>query len=693
MRLYGLDIETYDPFLSDKGVSWVYGEGSIIVTGLYNAASGVKRALAGGGGKPVKNLLQNPDITLAGTNIVYDLGWLCYEHGMKAKDIRCGLIDVSIAEAGIDEYQAYSLDALAMKYLSEQKGSSKLVYIAAQEKLRGDFRRHLKTLWDRGYKQEIREYVISDADQPVRIWEAQKKILEKTGCMNAVTVNLKLIKIVLDMKQRGVRIDLAKRKENAEILRAMAGTILPAFEEKNGQINFNSPKQVAELYTRYNVPFNYRIRVKGWRQKGRKFTKADCFVGDEVWEQRKILKGTFSKIRVEKGALVVYMLRPYAERAKVQIEGMGYEVTCNPTLAKAQMERLRRGYKIVQDVIDLKALLFHLNNFFGVNFERFIVDGRIHPDFNINGARQTDRFSSSNPNGQNIPSKTVLFKDTPGEIKVYKLCRECFIPDKGMLMGKLDFSGQENRLMAHFAVGEKGDFIREKYEEDPDFDEHDLVGKDSGLYEKYGRDTGRKYIKNYRFGKAYGMQIDTMMINFGWDREHAEHMDTVFAECAPWVPETMNLVSKVILKRGYIITVAGRHGHLQSFDGKAAVRYAYKGFNKLIQGSGADLMKKAIVDMWEKGLTDIFPLYLTVHDEIVIGIPKTKTAIALLPEVQYIMEHTYPLSVPMRVDPEVGKDWMHVSGPGKKKNKKTGEVKVETMDRFLKRIAKEVKAV
>jgi DNA polymerase-1 len=338
---------------------------------------------------------------------------------------------------------------------------------------------------------------------------------------------------------------------------------------------------------------------------------------------------------------------------------MGYCVTCNPSFGKKSLESARRAYPLVQEVIDLKSLRYQLDNFFGPNLERFIVDGRLHPEFDIVGARQTGRFSSRHPNGQNIPARTVLFDETPRKIAVYKMCRECFVPDAGMWLAKMDFAGQENRLIAHFAVGPHRSYIRQKYNENPDFDEHDLVGAESGLYEQYGPKIGRKYIKNYRFGKAYGMQIPTMMEYFGWGEEHAEHMDEVFRMTAPWVGDTMGKVQEIITKRGYVRTIAGRRCHLPLVGGKLVTRHGYKGFNKLIQGSGADLMKKALVNMYEERLNEVFELYLTVHDEIVVGVPKTKKAIALLPRLQACMEHTFPLFVPMRVDPELGKDWGH----------------------------------
>jgi DNA polymerase I-like protein with 3'-5' exonuclease and polymerase domains len=704
MKLYGIDIETDDHCLTDKGASWVYGEGEIVVTGLFDAQTGAKRAFDGNGGETVKSLLLDSKATLVGANIVYDLGWLCYEHGLKARDVVCELVDVSIAEASIDEYQPHSLDALAWKHLRERKGAEPLRTICDRLGLKGDFRKHLKELWDDGYKDEIREYVISDADQPARIWEKQRDILSGktsvdgenfTGCMDAILTNFRLIKIVLDMKQRGTRLDMEKRALNAKTLQTKADEIFPAFEAAHGKVNLNSPKQLAELFKKERVPFQYKIRIKGWTPEGREYNgKRDNFVGDAVWEQKQRLRDVFTGLRIEKGVLALYSPIQYASRTSDDLRRMGYEITCNPSLGKKALEPMRRTHKIVQDAIDLKSLRYQLDNFFGKNFERYIVDGRIHPDFNIVGARQTGRFSSSAPNGQNIPSRTVLFAGTDQEIKVYKLCRECFIPDEGMLMGKCDFSGQENRLMAHFAFGKHGDYIRKKYNEDPDFDEHDLVGGESGLYEEYGKDIGRKYIKNYRFGKSYGMMLPTMMLYFGWSKEHAEHMDAVFADCAPWVWDTMAKVQEVILKRGYVTTVAGRHCHLQKYNGVVNARSAYKAFNKLIQGSGSDLMKKALVDMWDAGLCDVFPLYLTIHDEIDFGVPKSATAIRRLPEIQAVMEHTFALSVPMRVDPEIGKDWGHVKGPRKEiKDDETGETiaPAETIKQFIGRTIKEIK--
>jgi DNA polymerase-1 len=245
--------------------------------------------------------------------------------------------------------------------------------------------------------------------------------------------------------------------------------------------------------------------------------------------------------------------------------------------------------------------------------------------------------------------------------------------------------------MAHFAVGDGADEIRRKYNENPELDFHKYIGEISGLYEEYGEDIGRKYAKNCSFGLGYGMQLQTMMETFGWAKEEAERITMLYHDGAPFVRATMDKVSDVIVKRGYIKTLAGRHCRLRKYNGRADTRSAYKGFNKLIQGSAADMTKKAVVMLDERGLLEVFPLYLLVHDEIDFGIPKTAAAIRRLPEVQEVMEHTFPLSVPIRVDPEIGNDWGHVAGQKKIRNKKTGKVKVETLNQFLERTVKEAK--
>ena len=398
-RLFGLDTETSDPLLKDQGPSWVFGQGEVLVTGIYDPATKIKQAYDGNGGSPVKKLLLSASSTIVGAKISYDLEWLCYEHGLEIRKTKCQLVDVAIAESLIDEYQPWSLDDLAQKYLRERKGHEVLADIAKGHGLKGDFRRHLKWLWENGYKQEIRDYVISDADQPVRIWEKQKKILEDQGLMPAFEMNMKMVRITSAMKQHGAPIDYPLWQTNCAIAREAYEPLKANFVEHYGEININSAKQMAPLYDEYKVPYKYKITVKGWQPDGgRKFIAAqDAFVGQEVYDQKAHLKSSFPAIRIVKKKVVLFVPKEYAERTNLQLIRMGYQTTCNPSLGKPFFEATKALYQVVADVVEYKQIADIMTKFLGPNFERFFVqdkDGvwRIHGTFDPVGARQTGSY-------------------------------------------------------------------------------------------------------------------------------------------------------------------------------------------------------------------------------------------------------------------------------------------------------------
>ena len=671
-KFYSVDTETDDPLLITHGPSWVFGQGHIIVTGIYDCQKQKKGFIDGDGGKRVREMLSSASDTLIGANIAYDLGWFAYSHKMRISDIKCGLIDVQVAESLIDEYQPFSLENLAVKYLKEHKGSGTLSALAVKHGLRGDFRKHLAKLWDMGYKDEIRSYVISDADQPARIWEKQKAILIEQGLMEAFMVQMRVLKVTVAMKQRGVRVDYEKWVENCDIAKDAHDKLEKQFFKKWGEVNVNSPKQLGKFMDDNNVPYKVRITIRGWEPEGRKFVvKRDAFVGADITEQRRRLKEDFPSIRIEKDKLKVYVDKKYAERTEAQLARMGYNTTCNPNIDKYFLKDYKATYQVVADLVEYKQVKGIISKFLGPNFGRFLVwhprtkEWRLHGNFNVVGARQTSRMSSNNPNLQNIPSKTKLFEGTDYEIDLATMCREIFLPEKGGIFVKLDFNGQENRLQAHFAVGRSGRQIRLMYNENPRLDEHQFVATASGLEDEYGKKTGRKYAKNVRFGLSYGMQIARMCLQFGWEKEFAEALADKVKDASPWFIETMEVVKETVAARGYIKTLGGRRVHLKQFDPRASERErqfwkTYPFYNYLIQGSAADQMKACIVAMDDT--TACETLLLFVHDEADLSLPMTKEGLNRLKELQAIMQETVRLEVPVLCDPELGSDWAHLEG-------------------------------
>jgi DNA polymerase-1 len=650
MGVYGIDLETHDPCLKDEGVSWVYGKGHIIATGLYEAKYGERHAYSGNGGTSIKRLLLDSEVTLIGTNIGYDLGWLCYEHNLSARDVACSLVDVSMAEQCIDEYQPYSLDALALKYLNERKETGKLPAIAARMGLKGDFRVHLQTLFDAEFKAEIADYVMADADQPVRIWERQKRILEETGCMEAAVCNFKLIKIALDMKQRGVRIDMDKRRVNYRRLKTIQDDLRAKFEQQYGKMNFNSPKQLAELFERQGVPYKRKIRIKG-------DTSGKVFTGLDLWEQRARLKQFVVGVCVEKGQLVTRVDSRYAGRMVLDLYDRGYITTCNPSIDKYALKVLKKDHAVVRAIIDLKQVTSIIDKFLGPKFDRYIVkhgenNYRIHADVNPVGARKTGRFSCSNPNLQQVTSKLKLYEGTPEQINLAEICRELFIPDTGHFFLRADYSQIEYRLFAHVALGDGADAMRKQYE-DEHADFHDWAMHMSGLDQIYEPGEARKYAKNLGFGCLYGMQRNRMQQSFGWDVDKAKALYEAYHKALPCVKATMDAASEIIVQRGYVVSVGGRRLHLQKINGKPDIRSAYKALNQICQGGAADMMKLALIAIWEAG----FDTRLTIHDEVVCDVAEMLGED--LTRLKIIMETALPLSVPVIAEPEFTRDFYH----------------------------------
>lgn len=743
MKLYGLDTETHDPLLKDQGPSWVFGDGEVLVTGLYSAETRTKRSIDGNGGKIVRDMLLSASTAIVGAKIEYDLGWLCHEHGLTAKQTQCQLIDVAIAESLIDEYQPFSLDALAMKYLRERKGHEKLADIASKHRLKGDFRGHLKVLWYGdpvlgipSYKQEVRDYVISDADQPVRIWEKQKLILEEQGLMPAFEMNMKMTRITTGMKQHGAPIDYDTWKVNCAIAKEAYDALSKTFTENYGEVNINSSKQMAVLYDKYKVPYKCKITVKGWAPEGRKFlTASDSFSGQEVYDQKEHLKSSFPGVRVMKGTVakrrqlqvVLFVPSQYAERTNMQLARLGYQTSCNPSLGKNFFEATRASYQVVADVVEYKHVSDIITKFLGSNFERFMVqdkDGvwRVHGSLDPVGARQTGRLSSRQPQLQNIPSKTMLklYKEfvealikkygdkkyfvrkdgvLTGEINLAKMCREVFIAEKGHMFVKLDFSGQENVLQAHFAVGENGKRIRAMYTENPRLDEHQFVSDVSGLGEQHGPEIGRKYAKNVRFGLAYGMQVTRMCEQFGWDKDFAEELMEAVKDASPWVHETMQYLMAMLTASGdfapgkpmahlakrYIRTIVGRRIHLR----EGMDRDAYAFYNYLVQGSASDMMKMALIAFAESDLDGFIILLLTIHDEGCFSVPMTPEGVAAVLILQQFFQGAVKLSIPINADPEAGTSWAWCHG--QEKDKATKQF-TESVQEMLVRVVAEIKA-
>lgn len=265
------------------------------------------------------------------------------------------------------------------------------------------------------------------------------------------------------------------------------------------------------------------------------------------------------------------------------------------------------------------------------------VHGSFHPLRGSRGGTVSGRFSSSNPNLQNIPAR---------DPELGPLIRSMFVPDEGHRQWRsLDYSQIEYRMLAHYAIGEGADHVRSLYAQDPTTDFHkatqELIRSITGI------ELPRKATKNVNFGLCYGMGQATLAKNLDLDQAAANDLFTAYHQGVPFVRETYDAVSRFATTKRYIRTALGRKRRFATED-----IGTHKALNSLLQGSAADMMKKAMVDCYEAGLP--VPL-TTVHDEVNFSDPGGQDVSFL--EIKDIMENCMELNVPVLVDEEVGPSW------------------------------------
>lgn len=660
-QLYGVDIETHDPLLKDKGESWIWNEGEILIASVHE--DGAKKPFLV---KPnelnyFKTLFKNPSAVIVGANISYDVLWICHVLKMKITDIKAEIIDIQITEALINPFVDFALDDLAKRYLNEDKGSGKLVDIAKKHKMSGDFRAHLKELWEMGYQKEIEQYVLSDAEQPVKIHKKQMEIIKKLDCMDAFNVYQKCNMVSMQMKQKGIRIDYDKWKENATKLDIINQKLEKDFVKNYGEVNINAPAQVGRMFKENGFDVKFKITVRGYKPKGDvKFNlKKNGFVPAQRKAAFEKLQGIVSVFSLEKEKLFMECACDNVDTMMKSLDKLGYNAIASPIVNKVTLQAAE--VKVVKDYLMLKQVREIQKKFLGENFERYFSfksgECRLHTSFLPVGARATGRFSSVKPNLQNIPARVVLWEGTKKEVNISAMCREVFIPEEGHVLVRLDYSGQENRWMAYFGTGEEGEFIRAKYKENPDFDEHDFVVQQSGLLEDHDKKIARKYAKNIRFATAYGASVKRIAKNNNWEHAKAKDIVSKILNSSPWFSITKESLVKGLSDGSF----PGIRTALKRFIICHSKEAAYKFYNYLIQGSGADQMKAGMGINYDaiqkqKLVDKIIPV-LTVHDEMCYSVDPS--CMSFVNTIKHNMENAIPVDVPFICDPELGPNWAY----------------------------------
>ena len=617
-----IDLETRDPDLKKLGSGAITGNGEVV--GIAVAVDGWKGyfpiAHEIGPNLDRKKVLDwftdvcSSPATKIFHNAMYDVCWI---RNLNIK-INGLIVDTMIAASLIDENRfSYTLNTMSWAYLNKGKNEARLIEAAKERGLDAK-----AEMW-RLPAMEVGSYAEQDASLTLELWQKFKKIIIEDDLQNVFNLETDLFPCLVDMRFLGVRVDVEKANQLKTALAIKEENLLQQIKIETGvDIQLMAARSIAPLFDKLNLSYS---------------------------KTEKSGEPSFTK-----NFLVTHkhpVVRMIAEARKIN--------------------------KVRTTFID--SIIKHEHK------------GRIHADINQirsdDGGTVTGRFSYSNPNLQQIPARDP---DTG------PLIRSLFIPEEGCKWGTFDYSQQEPRLVAHYALKfelPSVNDIADSYENDPSTDFHKIVAEMA--------DIPRSQAKTINLGLFYGMGKAKLMNELDLTKDKADDLFKKYHDRAPFVKQLMNKVMNAALNKGQIKTLLERRCRFPKYepilkgsdwgkyipaedeermkelqemgpvlidfegnvikekDGKPKKNYwhnnptrrafTYKALNKLIQGSAADMTKRAMVNLYKEG----YLAHIQIHDELDFSIESKDQA----DKIKKIMEQAVDLKVPNKVDYESGPNW------------------------------------
>ena len=634
--IVAIDLETSDPNLKTKGIGAVRKDG--FVTGIAIATK--KQTFyfpiqhAHTENLPIKEtwdylnekIFQNKNIRKVFHNAIYDVCWIRASTG---KMLQGELLDTMIAASVIDETRMrYSLDAISKVYLNETKYKYDLT-----DKVKA---------WSDGVIQDpmtnmeklpyslVKDYAEQDVNLTLKLWNIFDKKLdevlytkthddgrvEEKTCRKIFELETKLFPCLVDMKFKGVKIDVEKARAFGKRLEKTKNSIIDYIARKtNIRIEMWAASSIKALLDHQDID-DYKKTKAGLPQLPKDYLST---------HKNKYLR-------------LIAKARNFDKTKNTFIEGL----------------------------------------------LSFVYKGRIHADVNQirsdQGGTVTGRFSMSNPNLQQIPSKGFIGKKM----------RELFIPEEGCEWGSFDYSQQEPRIVVHYALklGMPGTNMLQEEFNKKDADFHQIVADmakisrpmaktiNLGLFYGMGkiklaselslsRPEANELFAKYHAKVPFVKQLSLTLIEFAEKFKLLFTLEDRFCRFNKWETrdrawnnkinkyDPVDILDEEVakkyytddrLKKGYVADPS-----YQYFEDFYKPAFTYKALNRLIQGSAADMTKKAMVNLYEQG---ILP-QIQIHDELCLSVKDDKQAEGI----KKTMETALPLLINNKVSYKKGKNW------------------------------------
>jgi len=588
-----IDLETKDPNLNvAMGSGSVTGVGEIVGISLATDVWSAYYPIAheGGGNIDKKTVLKwlQEVLNTSADKIFHNAMYDVCWLRAIGLTVKGRIIDTMIASALVDENQMRYDLNNCSKRYIGQGKDENALYAAAKE-------------WGVEAKAEMYKlpalyvgaYAEKDAELTYHLWQELKQEIINQDIHSIWELETDLFPCLIDMKFLGVRVDQEQAALEKKLLLQQEKKLLQEVKHESG-------------------------------------------IDVQIWAARSIAK-VFDKLKL-----------PYERTLKTQAPSFTKNtLTHHPHPLVKKIAAIREINKAHTTFID--TILKHTHK------------GRIHAEINQlrgdGGGTITGRFSYSNPNLQQIPARN---KDLGPRI------RALFIPEEKCKWGCFDYNQQEPRLVVHYAallniygVNEVMDAYKEG---DADF--HSIVAEMAEI--------PRLQAKTINLGLFYGMGKNKLQAELGVNKARAEDLFRTYHGKVPFVKALMDATMARAQDSGKIRTLLGRlcrfhlwepnqFGIHKTLPHEEALRehgpgirraYTYKALNKLIQGSAADMTKKAMLELYKEGII----AHIQVHDELDISIKDDKEAERIVE----IMESAVRLEIPNKVDYEAGKNWGNI---------------------------------
>ena len=314
--------------------------------------------------------------------------------------------------------------------------------------------------------------------------------------------------------------------------------------------------------------------------------------------------------------------------------------------SKDILDKIRFVHPIVDKILEYRTLAKLYTNYAVGLREEVREDGRIHTIFTQTLTR-TGRLSSISPNLQNIPARADYSR----------LIRKAFVADSNSKLLSSDYSQVELRIFAHMSNATN---LIQAFIEDKDI--HTKTASD--IYkvsmDEVTKDM-RRTAKAVNFGILYGISSFGLSEDLGIDIGTAKKFIDNYLETYPGIKEHMEKEKADAYSYGYVKTLMNRKRVIEELQSKNfMVRSSGErmALNTPIQGTAADILKKAMVEIYDelnkRGLKS--KMLIQVHDELVFNVYDDELD-EVKELIKNIMENTFKLSVPLKVEIEIGNNW------------------------------------